>query len=69
MAKLQKTSWAAIRQCEDDGHEWIDIDSLGSCRAAVDRKVEETRNVIPHWDDANPVVRIVPVEIAVKTID
>ena len=56
--------WAAIRKNTDSGMEWIDSSSINSVPESVKRDVAKTKRIIPRWDKANPVLRIVKVQIS-----
>lgn len=61
---MTKTAYAAIRKTSDSGREWICFSSLSLIPEETELKIAETKEDIPGWDRANPVVRIVKVVIS-----
>ena len=59
---VQTGYWAAIRK--DAGDEFIMPDEVNACVESVNRMIAEHAAKIPQWHEANPVVRIVRIEIS-----
>jgi hypothetical protein len=57
--------FAAIRKCDDDGHEWIETDTISYSRDETLRRVDDTNKKCgPQWANANRVTRIAMVKIS-----
>ncbi len=61
--KASLTAWAAIRRNTDDHHEFIDLSSVSSVYEQSILTTKETERDFLNWTHANPVRRIVKVEI------
>ena len=60
--KLTSKNYVAIRK--NEVHEWIDISTLDLSYELTKCKVHKWDLELPQWAKANPVIRIVEVEIS-----
>jgi hypothetical protein len=57
--------FAAIRKCDDDGHEWMEHGTISYLRDETIEKAESTNKACgPQWASANKVVRIAMIKVS-----
>jgi hypothetical protein len=64
---METAMYAAIRKCCDDGHEWIDTDTLSYLLDCSQQSVMRTAEKIPLWHENNPVVRYARIRLNEET--
>jgi hypothetical protein len=55
---INSTVYVAVRRTKDDGHDWADTSTVSGCRESAIAAARRNGDKIPHWDAANPVVRV-----------
>lgn len=58
---IQRRVYAAVRLSE--GREWVDISTIRLEPVEAKASAREVDQRIPHWAQANPVVRVGPFDI------
>jgi hypothetical protein len=61
--KVSSENWVAIRRCSDDGHEFMDLNTVSCEREHCTMLAERSTESNPVWAKANPVVRFSVVDI------
>lgn len=60
---LVKNGYMAVRKSCDDGHEWLDMESLACILPLCEMQARGLDQNIPTFAKDNPVVRFVGIEI------
>jgi len=64
---METTQWVAIRQANDDKHEFIDVTTIRCLQELTYHAIDSEAISNPIWHKANPVIRVPMVNIT--TID
>lgn len=61
--RLGSTNWVTIRRCSDDGHEFMDLNTVSCEREHCTMLAGRSTDGNPVWAKDNPVVRFAKVRL------